>query len=115
MVDTTDDTTDDLPHYGHILHAVASVPWAITPEKLGAIVELLALRATGARLTSSEVRTRIGAASSPAQRPAGSVAVLPLYGTLIPRGDMMSEMSGATSLERWTARFKQAIDDPSVS
>ncbi len=43
----------------------------------------------------------------------GSVGILTLYGPIFPRANMMTEMSGATSIERWGAEFSdmQARDD----
>lgn len=35
----------------------------------------------------------------------GSVGILTLYGPIFPRANMMTEMSGATSVERWSAEF----------
>lgn len=108
---------EQLPRYSHILTAVANSPWAIEASKWATIVDLLALRASGARLDPDQIKARLGAAgSSPPRSPqaVGSVAVLPLRGTLIPRADMMSEMSGATGLEGWTKRFKAAVADPNV-
>lgn len=111
------DTSPTEPvQYRHILNAVAATPWAILPAKLAVILDLLTLRASGARLTTEEIQDRIGAArqSSSGARQAGSVAVLPLMGTLIPRASLLAEASGATSLERWTSDLRQAINDPSV-
>ena len=45
--------------YSRVLHAITSHPWAILPEKLEAIVELIELRAQGARLTQAQVQLRL--------------------------------------------------------
>ncbi len=109
--------SEDQVHYGHILAAVQDSPWAILESKLTAIVDLVALRAAGRHLDPEQIRLRIGAVrqQSGSARQQGSVAVLPLMGTLIPRADLITESSGATSLERWTANFRQAVADPNVS
>src|SRR5437879_201279 len=120
--------TNAEPRYSRILQAVASTPWAITMEKWAAIVEVLTLRASGVRFTAEEIRERLGArevreddetelsaASSGGARTVGSVAVIPLRGTLIPRADLLTEASGGTSLERWTMAFRQAVADPGVN
>ena len=55
--------------YEHILRAVGETPWAIRPGMLGVIIDILAFRAEGGRLTESEVAERIGARrSSPRRR-----------------------------------------------
>lgn len=116
LLGTEPSERDSEPRYSHVLQAVVDTPWAILPAKFAAIRDLLALRATGVRLTADEIQQHIGAApTGGGARSVGSVAVLPLRGTLIPRADLMTEMSGGTSLERWTAAFRQAVADPGVS
>ncbi len=100
--------------YEHIARWVMETPWAILPSKLAAILELLALRVAGERLTEEEIRARIGAAARPVHRVTGNVAVLPLFGTISHRAGMMAESSGGTSTERFTSLFRQALADPNV-
>lgn len=52
--------------------------------------------------------------SSSTRSRAGSVAVLPLSGTISHRMGMMSEISGGTSAERFSGWLKAALADPSV-
>ncbi len=100
--------------YAHIARWVMETPWAILPSKLVAIMEVLALRVSGERLTDEEIRERIGAAARPVHRVTGNVAVLPLFGTISHRAGMMTDGSGGTSTERFTALFRQALADPNV-
>jgi signal peptide peptidase SppA len=44
----------------------------------------------------------------------GSVAVLPLFGTIFPRANMMTDVSGATSAERFGAQFSELMQDPNI-
>lgn len=44
----------------------------------------------------------------------GRIAVLRLHGVITPRADMLSEMSGAVSLERFRGAFREAARDPDV-
>ena len=118
------DTVDSLPRpaalidrlqYGHILTAVRETPWALRPEKLATILDLLRFRSEGGRLTAEEIQQRIGAARQQVPRPsAGSVQVIPIFGVISQRLSMMSEMSGGTSTERIAAAFSQAVNDPAV-
>ncbi len=109
---TTEATGD---RYPHVMALVREQPWAILPAKLAAITDLLRFRAEGGRLTADEIGARIGAA---AERPnparAGAVAVIPVYGTIVQRADMFTEMSGGTSTERLSGMFAEAMSDPSV-
>ena len=105
--------------YAHIITEFYSQVWAIRPEKLHMIQELIRLRAAGGRFTDEEVRERIGATaprkSSIASQP-GSIAVIPIVGTISHRMNMMSEVSGGggTSVQKLTAQFRTAVKDPNV-
>jgi signal peptide peptidase SppA len=104
-----------MDRYAHVAQYVYSQPWAITPAKLATILDLLAFRASGGRLSDEEIAERVGAVQrSPAQS-AGAVAVLPIYGTLANHAGMMAESSGGVSTDRLAARFRQAVSDPGVS
>lgn len=101
--------------YAHVIAFVMETPWAILPEKLEAISHLLAIRASGERLSDDEVVARTGGAAPhrPAQR-GGAVGVLPVYGTLMPRANMMTRMSGGTTYESLARDFTAMVNDPSV-
>jgi signal peptide peptidase SppA len=101
--------------YAHIITEVLSTPWAILPEKLAAIRELLALRASGQRFTAEEIRARVGDPAKPRPRRGGGVAVIPVYGTLNQRMNLMSEMSGGTSTERLTQDINEAVRDDAIA
>ncbi len=109
----------------HILAAVFGEPWAITPEKLAVIAELVQHHAAGLRYTPEEIQERLGGAGGadaisaasggrPLQQRAGSVAVIPVFGVLRQRMNMLTEMSGGTSTEQVAAAYRQAMADPSV-
>ena len=100
------------PNY--ILRAFVETPWAILPGKLAALAEIVARHVSGEKLDADEVQTRIHGAVRPPERRVNSVAVLPLFGTIFPRANMMTEVSGATSAERFGAMFLQLVDDPTV-
>ena len=101
--------------YEHIIKAVLEQPWAIMPEKLHAIETLLEFRAAGNRYTAEDIQAIVGAASpKPATRVSGSVAVVPVYGVIHQRMDMMSEMSGGTSTEKLSATIKALVADPAI-
>lgn len=106
-----------MKNYRHVVRAITETPWAILPSTLGVILDLVEYRAEGNKLTAEEVRERVGvrAAARPQTRSGGgAVAVLPLYGVLIPRANLMSEMSGGTSLERFSTALRELANEPSV-
>ena len=102
--------------YERIMQAVTAMPWAIMPEKLTTIHRLLAFQARGNKLSAEEVKAVMEAAGPQSQRGQSrqGVAVLSLVGTIIPRGNMFSEASGAVSATRFTAAFREAMADPDV-
>ncbi|HYH36576.1 MAG TPA: S49 family peptidase [Azospirillum sp.] len=103
--------------YTHLVQAVATTPWAIRTEMLAVITDLLAFRAAGGRLTNAEIRSRVGAGPEAARTGvvrAGSVAVIPLRGVIVPRADMYSDVSGMASLDRFRNRLREAAADDQV-
>lgn len=114
------DSTDHVP-YRRILELALDGPWAILPEKLELISEVLADRVAGIRYDELEREARLagverqaalaGATSVIVQ---GNVAVIPVYGMLIPRASLFAEMSGATSAESISNKLRAALADPNV-
>jgi signal peptide peptidase SppA len=103
--------------YSHLLHAVYEHPWALTPQMLGLITDLLDFRAAGGILTADEIQNRIAAAENGPRNGravAGGVAVIPMYGLISQRQSLMSETSGGTSCEAIRASLREAIADPEV-
>ena len=101
--------------YEHIVQAVFNEPWALKPEMYATICDLVRFRAGGGKLTQVEIDSRIGAAHT--RRGAarnGAVAVLPLYGILAQRMNLMMNMSGGTSTELFGKAFREAMADRSV-
>lgn len=101
--------------YQQIVRAVSETPWAILPAKLNVILDIVAMRAEGERLTHEEIQARIGG-KPPAKddRVVGAVAIIPVYGVMIPRADMFSEISGATSVTRLIASVRSAAENPQI-
>lgn len=98
----------------HIMRALDGSIWAIQPEKLDAIAQVVANRFTKhPKLTAEEIRA--------IQRPkplgnrAGAVAVIPLFGVLAQRMDMMMAFSGGTSTEAFLKEFNALVKDDGIS
>lgn len=102
--------------YNHIVSYVTERPWAIREEKLRAIADILALRASGLTLTLQEIEARIGERREPVATPSGptSIAVLPIFGVLSHRMNMMSDISGGTSTERISEQIRELAADPTI-
>lgn len=99
-----------------LLAAARDAVWAITPEKLAAVMEFLELRASGVAFTAEELHARIGDRSQrPVGRTAGSVAVIPIDGVIAPKMDAEMALSGGTSCQAITRAFDEAMANPDVS
>jgi signal peptide peptidase SppA len=99
----------------YLLQALAQTPWAMLPEKLAEIVEVVRLRVAGVTLTPEAVQERLGAARRPpaAEGPPG-IQVLPLYGVMAQRMNLFMAISGGTSTTMFAAAFRQAVQDARV-
>lgn len=105
------------PKYQHILRAVYERPWAILPSTLALIVDIIRFRAAGGVLSDDEISARVSAAQNgprKGQRQSGTVAVIPIYGPISQRQNMMSASSGGTSIEQLTSDFRGAMADDQV-
>ncbi len=101
--------------YNHVIQRALAQPWAVLPEKLALIQDLLAFRAAGGRLSAEEIQARIGAAEPgrAETRSVGRIAVVPIYGVISHRAFQAS--SGATSTEFVSAALRQALADEEVA
>lgn len=102
--------------YEHVLRAVASRPWAIHEPVLAVIVDVLAFRAFGGRLTAEEIQGRIGAArrTSSTESPRG-VARIPISGVIMPKAGGFDDISGGTSAEAVAKAIRSAANSPDVT
>jgi signal peptide peptidase SppA len=100
--------------YSRIYSAVMDRPWALLPSKLATIVEVLEMRAAGLEFSAEEIQARIGSPRQAQQSTQGSVAVLPIYGVMSQRMNMLQASSGGASTEMIGRAFSELVADPSV-
>jgi signal peptide peptidase SppA len=101
-----------------------STPWALMPERLNALTAVLTRWSQGMPATE-EVRARIDAdrTAREARRQSlnsavgGGIAVLPLYGVITQRGNMVDDVSGPGSMstQMFAQALRQALADDTVS
>jgi signal peptide peptidase SppA len=107
--------------YPRIVRAVEESVWALAPQTVAVISELLALRSAGERLDPAEIEARLEAAGrmKAAQGVrrirSGSTAIVPIHGMITYRASMFSDVSGMTSVEQVREDLSEALDDPKVS
>jgi capsid assembly protease len=101
-----------------------STPWALMPERLNAVSAVMARWSSHAPATAEvlagidtdkiarEARRQTATSVS-----GGGIAVLPLYGVITQRGNMIEDVSGpgSVSTQKFAAALRQALTDESVS
>ena len=105
-----------------ILAALMQQFWAMEPAALERVVGVLGRRAEGARLTAEQIEAAVGdapirAAERRSTSADGSVAVIPVFGTIAHRAHMVNQVSGAggTSTEMLGKTIRMAASDPSIA
>jgi capsid assembly protease len=90
-------------------------PWAILQEKLRQMIEeVAALQASKEEIRAwSEAPTGSDAASSQ-QSYRGGMAVIPVYGVIGRRANILSAIFGGTSVDTLTKKFRAAVADRSL-
>lgn len=112
--------TDPMKDYSNVARAVFGRPWMIQPEMLQTIAAIVSQRLAGLALTDEEIAARVQAgtaAAGPRNAPTGSgpVGIIPIYGVIVPRSSLMTEMSGGTSVQSIRERFRAALSDDTVA
>jgi signal peptide peptidase SppA len=105
--------------YRHITKALHERPWAVQPQVLTFMVDLLRNRVAGVVLSSEEIDDRLAVAKAQngdrtGAAIAGSVAIIPMYGLITQRESLMGAMSGGTSIDELRSLLRSALVDPAV-
>lgn len=103
--------------YEHLLNAILSTPFAMCEPQLSTLAAVVVRRVVmddptdpdwGPGLPDAAERGR----GAPEMH--GDVAVLPLYGTIFPRANLVTQMSGGTSAEEFARRYQALMEDNDV-
>ena len=107
-------------HSEHLLAYVLEHPWALTRDMCGLVAGILAQHLAGQPSDPEAIR---GALVARANRgPAltgttgrdGATLIIPIYGVIAPRANMLSNISGGTTFEALTAQLRDGVADPAV-
>jgi signal peptide peptidase SppA len=100
-----------------------ATPWALMPERLSALAAVV-MRWSGGIAAESENMIRIQAdrviresrRQSASAQSTGGIAVLPLYGVVTQRGNMVDDVSGpgSTSTQQFCTTLRQLLADDTV-
>jgi capsid assembly protease len=109
-------TTD---RYPYVRRALTEHPWALLPQYLDLVAEIVVRRVEGRDLPPEEKAAVVEAAVKPHQGAAsgGGIAVIPLQGLIFHRAAMVENVSGprGTSTEGFMAQIRAALKDPDVA
>lgn len=100
--------------YRNVLSLIFGDVWAIMPDKLGVLADVVAYHAEHGKMPTEDIEARIGSIEKPDRRVAGKVAVLPLFGVMANRANLITEWSGGTSTEQFGQWFDAAIADGDI-
>ena len=100
--------------YEKIAASFYNKPLLITHEKLQEIQGFLEIKFAGMDVSAEDVNEVKAAIVRGEEQRAGAVAVLPVFGVIAPRSNMMMDWSGGVSLQMLTKRFRALVDDTSV-
>lgn len=97
--------------YEHVIHAFYNRPYAIQAEKLEEIRTFLERKAAGETFLATAPKA---AASTAPYRIAGRTAILPIFGVIEQRMNLLMEICGGTSTEMAGRALDHAVADSAV-
>ncbi|MBN1105805.1 MAG: signal peptide peptidase SppA [Deltaproteobacteria bacterium] len=99
-----------------LIDVIQNTAWAIVPEKLDAIHQVLLHRMQGVKVdpTLLEAAARRKTESMYFGRIEGNLAILPVVGVLAKRMNLFMAFSGGTSTELLRNDFRDALENPEV-
>jgi signal peptide peptidase SppA len=96
-------------HYDHILSFALEHPWAVTKSMRPIIAGILAHRIAGGDPDPAAIQAALVNRKNLPQPAKGTVAIIPLYGVLAPRMNLLSDYSGGTTFEALTQQLHAAV------
>lgn len=103
--------TENLSH-PRILSAIQADRWAIQPEALDRIVTIAQGLGDGPEALQAKLGRPLDNTRAVTRRDA--TAIIPITGPIFRRANLLTEISGATSIETLAKDFEQAAADPSI-
>lgn len=105
--------------YRRIIASVMNTPWAIEPQRLVDIMEVLAYKADGGQMSPEEIAAYVDVQAVVRPRSdnvGGGVAVIGLRGILEHRAEQVNDISGpgGTSMQGFLSRFRDAVTNDSI-
>ncbi len=99
--------------YAHVMSFVLGHPWALLEESRAIVAATLARHLAGLDSSTQIDAALVNRKNLPQPR-AGSVAIIPVYGIIAPRMNLMSDISGGTTYEQLTNQLRTALSAKDV-
>jgi len=99
--------------FDNVFQSISGTAWAITPEKMDEILAFMDIRQHG-KLSAEQIDAAMNRKATKFTNIKGNIAILPLYGVISQKMNLMSQYSGGTSTELFGQLFDAAIADPSI-
>jgi len=108
-----------LHDYRQIVSNLRNSVWFIDEASLSTILEIVNMRLNGVAFSDEEIRLRLqevnnGERENSRVEVANGIGIMPLYGPIFPKANLMTELSGATSLENFRSDLRSLMNDDSV-
>jgi len=101
--------------YEHVLSFALEQPWAVTRPMLAVIAGIIGRRVAGLSASDDEIAAAlVNRKNLPQPTGSGSVAIIPIYGVIAPRMNLMSDLSGGTTFDALTSQLRGAIANKAV-
>jgi len=102
--------------YEHVLGFAVEHPWALTAAMRTIVAGILARRLVGEDASPEDIAAATVQRRNLPQPPrkGGGVALIPMYGVIAPRMNLLSDISGGTTFEALTAQLRAAVENPEV-
>jgi len=106
--------------YEHTLSFALEHPWALTRPMLAVVADLLARRIAHEPVDHDAIAAALVAKANRGgvagtRRAETAATVIPVYGVIAPRMNLLSDMSGGTTFETLTSQLRAAVADPRVT
>jgi signal peptide peptidase SppA len=101
--------------HSHILSFAVDHPWAITRPMLTVVANIIGRHVAGEKLTVEEIQAAlVDRKNLPQPTAGGAVAVIPIYGVIAPRMNLLSDFSGGTTFETLTGQLRDALANKAI-
>lgn len=106
--------------YGQIVTKITTTSWLMAPESLDTLLSIVSARIAGERLTDDQIEEKLAGArqrslyNTYGATVSGGVGILPIAGPIFGKANLLTALSGATSLEEFRSDFRAMLGDDEV-